>query len=274
MRVAVRRLDLKNAVADFENRDVVGSAAQVPDQNGFVPLLVQAVSERGRRRFVDDAQHLETGDLAGVFCCLPLRVVKVGGNRNNRFGYPLAQIVARVIYEFLKDHRRDLLRRIVLAVDLHAIVALAHMPLDRGDRAIGIGNRLTLCELTDEPFAGFCECDHRRRRSRTLGVGDNGGRGALHHCNDRIRRSQVDADHFCHKNCLPFRTHGPAVARRASAGRLLGLAAYWAQGHERLSVPIIVRHRHSYVPPLMTLMLGHLVAPRLRHGKKRVPQSP
>jgi len=90
MRVAVGGLHFEDAVADFQDRDVERAAAQVPDQNGFVALFLQAVSERGRGRLVDDAQHFEPGDLAGIFGGLALSVVEIGGNRDDRSGHAFA----------------------------------------------------------------------------------------------------------------------------------------------------------------------------------------
>ncbi len=47
--VAVGRLHLEHAVADFEHRDVEGAAAEVVDGDGAGLVLVEAVGERGRR---------------------------------------------------------------------------------------------------------------------------------------------------------------------------------------------------------------------------------
>ena len=47
MRVAVGRLDLDDAFADLEDRDVEGAAAEVVDGDRLVLLLVEAVGERG-----------------------------------------------------------------------------------------------------------------------------------------------------------------------------------------------------------------------------------
>jgi hypothetical protein len=73
----------------------------------------------------------------------------------------------RVVDELLQDHRRDLLRRVILAVDLDLEVR-PHVALDRFDRALGVGDGLALRELAHEPFAGFREGDDGRRRPATF----------------------------------------------------------------------------------------------------------
>ena len=81
VRVAVGGLDLDDALADLEDRDVEGAAAEVVDRDGLVLLLVEAVGQRRRGGLVDDAQDVEPGDLAGVLGRLALRVVEVGRAR-------------------------------------------------------------------------------------------------------------------------------------------------------------------------------------------------
>src|SRR5580693_5243681 len=50
--------DLDHTLADLEQRDVEGAAAEVEDQDGlFLLALVQAVGQRSRSGLVDDAQH-------------------------------------------------------------------------------------------------------------------------------------------------------------------------------------------------------------------------
>ena len=64
VRVTRRRPHLHDAVADVEDAHVERAAAEVEDQHGLVATSCPAVGERGRGRLVDDAQHLEAGDLA------------------------------------------------------------------------------------------------------------------------------------------------------------------------------------------------------------------
>lgn len=63
--VTVGGLDLDDAVADLEERHVEGAATEVEDENGLV-VLVQAVGQGGGGRLVDDAQDVQTRDLAGL----------------------------------------------------------------------------------------------------------------------------------------------------------------------------------------------------------------
>ena len=96
VRVAVGRLDLEHAVAEVEDGDVEGAAAQVEHEDGLVVLLVEAVGERGRGRLVDDALDLEAGDLAGVLGGLALRVVEVGRDGDDRLVDLLAEVLLGV----------------------------------------------------------------------------------------------------------------------------------------------------------------------------------
>ena len=86
MGVAIGGEHFEDAVADFEDRDVECSAAQVEHCDllfGF--LFVQAVSQGGGGGFWDDALHIQSGNSSSVFSRLALRVVEVGGDGNHRF---------------------------------------------------------------------------------------------------------------------------------------------------------------------------------------------
>ncbi len=102
VRVAVGGLHLEHALAQLQHRDVEGAAAQVVDRDLLVLLLVEPVGQRGRGGLVDDAQHLEAGDLAGVLGGLALGVVEVGGHGDHRLGHRLAQVVLGVCFIFCR----------------------------------------------------------------------------------------------------------------------------------------------------------------------------
>ena len=183
VRVAVGRLDLEHALAQLEDRDVERAAAQVVDGDLLVVLLVEAVGERRRGGLVDDPLDLEARDAAGVLGRLALRVVEVGRDGDDRLGDLLAEVRLGVGLELLEDHRRDLGRRVALAVgddldavglgvlldrvrdeglralDLGVVPAAAHEALDRVDGVGRVGDRLALGQLADDALAGL-------RRSR------------------------------------------------------------------------------------------------------------
>ena len=117
--VAGGRLHLEDALADLEDRDVEGAAAEVEDEDRLVgAFLVEAVGEGGCRRLVDDAQHLEAGDLAGLLGGGALGVVEVGGDGDDGLVDGVAEEGLGVALQLLQDAGRDLLGRVGLAVDV------------------------------------------------------------------------------------------------------------------------------------------------------------
>ena len=223
MVVAVRRLDLEDALAELEHRHVERAAAEVEDEDRLVrALLVEAVGERGRGRLVDDAQDVEAGDLAGVLRRLALRVVEVGRDGDDRVGHRLAEVRLGVGLQLLEDHRADLRRRVLLAARLHAHVVVralddlvgddlhllrdlvelpAHEALDREDRVLRVRHLLPARRRADEPLAVLRERDHRRGRAAALGVRDDGRLATLQYGHARVRRAEIDADRLCHLFC-------------------------------------------------------------------------
>src|SRR5262245_40923273 len=93
MSVAVCRFHLDHAFADFQDRYVERAATEVEDRDGLVLLLVQAVSQSRRRRLIDYAQHIQTGDPAGVLSGLTLRIVEIGRNGDDGLRNLLPQII-------------------------------------------------------------------------------------------------------------------------------------------------------------------------------------
>ena len=136
VRVAVGRLDLEDALAQLQDRDVEGAAAQVVDGDLLVVLLVQAVGQGRRGRLVDDPLDLEAGDPPGVLGRLALGVVEVGRDGDDRLGDLLAQVRLGVRLELLEDHRADLGRRVVLPSP-----ATTRMPSDLGSFSTVYGTR-------------------------------------------------------------------------------------------------------------------------------------
>ena len=215
--VAVGRLHLEHAVADLEDRDVEGAAAKIVDRDRLAVLLLQAISERGRGRLVDDAQHFEAGDLAGVLGRLALGVVEIGGHGDHRLGDGLAEIGLGGFLHLLEHEGGNLRRAVILVARLHPGVAIgalddlvgdelgvllgdriveaaADQALHREHGVVGIGDRLALGRLADQALAVLGEGDDRRRRARAFRIFDDLGLAALHDgdrscwwCRDRCR---------------------------------------------------------------------------------------
>ena len=220
VRVAVGRLDLDDAFADFENRDIERAAAEIVDGDRFVLFLVEAVRKRRRRRLVDDAHHLQSRDLASVLGRLPLRVVEVCRNGDHRLRHRLPEVLFRGLLQLLQNHRGDLGRRVFLAGGVDARVAVArahhlirhhlhffrdlvvlpaHEALDREDGVLRVRHRLSLGHLADQPFARLGERHHRRRQTAALRVRDDHRFSAFHHGDDGVCGAQVDSDNFAHR---------------------------------------------------------------------------
>ncbi len=198
MVVAAGGLDLDDALGELQQRDVEGAATEVEDEDGLLlGALVEAVGQRRCGGLVDDPQHVEAGDLPGFLGRLPLRVVEVGRDGDHRVGDRLTQVGLGVALELHKHPSGDLLRGVLLAVDVDS-PAGAHLPLDRPDGPVRVGHGLALGDLTDEHLAVLGERDDRRRGARTFSVGDDRWLAALQHAHHGVRRAEVDADRTCH----------------------------------------------------------------------------
>src|SRR5438034_4847931 len=80
MRITVGGFDFKNAIADVQHRNVERAAAQIIHGDFLILFLVETIGQRSCRWFVDDAQHFQPGDAAGVFRGLSLRIGEVRGH--------------------------------------------------------------------------------------------------------------------------------------------------------------------------------------------------
>ena len=212
--------DLEHAVAQLQDGHVERAAAQVEHEDLLILVgLVQAVSQRRGGRLVDDAQHLEAGDLAGVLGGLALSVVEVRRDGDDRLGHRAAELLLGVGLHLLQHHRRDLLGGVVLAVDVDdraAVLALADVVADglalvggliigAADEALhgrhgvlGVGDRLVLSGLADHALAVFAEALHGRGGAVAFGVHQDFGLAALHDRHSRVRRAKVDTKNLSH----------------------------------------------------------------------------
>ena len=202
--VAVGRKHFEDAVGNFEDGDIEGTAAEVVDHDLAVfLLLIEAVGKRRRRGLVDDTKHVEARDLARVLGRLTLGVGEVCGAGDDGVRHLRAEVCLCIRFELAQDHCGNFLRGICLVVNLHLVVG-AHLTLDGDDRTVGVCNGLTLCDLTDDTGAVLLEGDNGRRGARTFRIGDHDGLAALHDCNTRIGSTKIDTDNFRHNCSLLF----------------------------------------------------------------------
>ena len=106
MGVAVGGEHLEDAVVQPQDGDVEGAAAQVVDGDHAVFALVEPVGERRGGRLVDQPQHFEARDAAGVLGGLALRVVEVGRHGDDGLRDWLAEIGFGVLLELPQHLRR------------------------------------------------------------------------------------------------------------------------------------------------------------------------
>ena len=223
--VAVGGFDFDHAFADFENRDVERAAAEIVDGDGFVLDLIQAVCQRGRGGLVDDAHDFEARDLAGILGGLALRIVEVGGHGDHRLGDLLAQIGLGGFLQLGEDHRRNFGRRVLLAHDVHAGVAVlpasdlvghhlhlfrdfveaaSHETFDGENRVFRIGDGLALGNLSDQALAALGERHNGRSGALTFLIRNYRRLAGFHHGYARVGRAQIDANNLSHLlKCLP-----------------------------------------------------------------------
>ena len=220
--VTVGGFHFNHAFSDFQHRNIESSAAEVVHGDGFVLAFVEAIGERGRCRLVDDAFDVETGDLAGIFGGLPLRVVEVRGDGNHSSRHLLAQVRLGRFLQLAENHGRDLGRGVLFALaqdddvisvaldlvgdHLHFFVdfveAASHEPLDRINRVLRVGDGLPLRHLPNQPLAVLGECDHRRRSAASFFICDKFGFPPLHDCDAGVGGSKVNSNNLCHIRLL------------------------------------------------------------------------
>ncbi|CAB4944146.1 unannotated protein [freshwater metagenome] len=158
--VAMGRLHFEHTVADFENRNVERAATEVEHKDRLIGgFFVESVRECCCGRLVDDAKHLEAGDLARLFGCGALRVVEVRGHGDDGLGDSVTEVGLGIALELHERASGNFLSGIGLAIDVDGPVS-AHMALDRTNGAVGVGDGLTLGHFADENLAVLCECDH------------------------------------------------------------------------------------------------------------------
>jgi hypothetical protein len=165
--------------------------------------------------------NLKPGDPAGVLGGLTLRIVKIGGNGDDRFRHGIAGKIFRHILEVLQKHGGDFRRAVFLAVQDDANVAVfrsgqlirevgfellhlrcvmppAHETFDGIDRIGGVGDHLAFGDLAEQPISLLGEGHNGRSRPAAETVGHNLNRGSFQDRNAGIRGAKINAYDFSH----------------------------------------------------------------------------
>jgi hypothetical protein len=223
--VAVGRLHLEHAVADLQDGDVERCRRRGRRRRSSCPRS-SPVHRRGRRgRLVDDAQHVQAGDLAGVLGGLALGVVEIGRDGDDRLLDLLAEIGLGRLLHLLQGEGGNLRGGIFLPVDVDPGIAIVAgddlvgdellVSLDRlvveaapirrftaKDRAGRVGHGLTLGRLADKALAVGGEGDDGGSGATALGVLDHLRRLAVHDGDAGIRRAKINTNDFRHASLL------------------------------------------------------------------------
>ena len=185
--------DLNNAVTDLQQGDVEGTATEVEDQDGLLLLaLLQAISQRGGSRLVNDTQDVEACNLAGLLGGLALGILEVSRDGNDGVGNVLTQVSLGVALQLHERAGRNLLRGVLLVIDIDGPVG-ADVALDGANGAVNIGDRLVLGGLANENFAVLGKSHDGRGGAGTLGVSDNGCLATFQHGYNRVGGTKVNS---------------------------------------------------------------------------------
>ena len=106
--VAIGRLHLKYAISNLKDRHVKRTTTEIVNNNlaGFAP--VKTIGKRRCGGLVDDPQHFQPGNLAGILCGLPLRVIEVGRYSNNRLSHCFAKKRLCILFQLAQNKAGDL----------------------------------------------------------------------------------------------------------------------------------------------------------------------
>ena len=208
--------DFKHALAQAQDGNVKGAAAQVVNGKYALAGIVQAVGNGRGRGFVDEAEHVEAGQLRGVFGGLALGIVEVGGHGDDG----TVDLVVKSVFspktqrgqDFSADFNRafftgnglqrdhaglviELVRHVVAVTDVDDVVKAApHQPLDRGNgvaRVVDLGGQGFKADLA----ALRVEVTHHAGQNHAaFAVGQAFSHAAAHAGNQRVGGSQVNAD--------------------------------------------------------------------------------
>ena len=230
-RVAARRQHFKNALRQAQDGDVKRATAEIEHGVNAFARVVEAIGNRRGGRFIDQAQHIQAGQLRGIFGGLALSVVKVSRHSDDRAIQVVVEGVLGAVTQGGQDlgthlHRRfgalhglnaehpfvagsEFVRQFAAVGDI--VQATAHEALDRSDGVDRVGGRRLHRVKADLASLIRHEAHDRRQDHAAIVVGQTLGHAIAHRSHQRMGGAQVNA----HRNATLVR-----VGRLARFGNL------------------------------------------------------
>ncbi|EIM97742.1 NAD-specific glutamate dehydrogenase [Paraburkholderia hospita] len=212
-RIAARREYFENALRELQNGQIERAAAKVVHRVQTFRAVIETVGDRGRRRLVQQTQHVQAGETRGILGRLALRFVEIRGHRDHRADQLVAERVFRAIAQRRENfgghfdgtlhavdgadlhHARcvdEIVRRVFRVLDF--ALAASHEALDRDDRIARIGSGFRFRRAADAPAALLQISHDGRQQIVAFVVGQYVGHAAAHRRDERVGRAKVDAD--------------------------------------------------------------------------------
>ncbi len=227
MRVAIGRQHLKDTVFHAQDGDIEGAAAEVVDRDDAGVPFVEAVRKRCGSRLVDDPQHFEAGDAAGVARRGPLRVVEIRRHGDHSAIDLGIDVTVRreeclgAVLQVPENERRDFrwgelaiaepdpddTARAGLAADperqvtrltAHFVGAFPHESLHGVHGALRIGQQAALRLAADVNRPVVRDRDDRRHKAVAAAIADHDRHAVLHVRDERIRSAEIDPNDSTH----------------------------------------------------------------------------
>src|SRR3990167_9587794 len=104
MRIAVRCFHLKNSVSKLKHSDVKCTTTKIVDYDCVSMRFIKSVSQRCRGRLIKNTLDFESCDLACLFCCLTLSIVKICRNSNYCLFDFLTKMTFCILLYFCQNH--------------------------------------------------------------------------------------------------------------------------------------------------------------------------
>src|ERR1700738_4099112 len=95
---------------ELQDGNIESAAAEIVDGHAATLFFVQAVGERGGGWLINEAQNFATGDFAGVFGSLALRVVEISGHGDDRAVDGFTEERFRPVFQFAQNEGGDFRR--------------------------------------------------------------------------------------------------------------------------------------------------------------------